>query len=92
MTSEPEPRISPLWMLLPAVLFVGNFIGALFSNTSNSQNGVYDAGEIIATMAVDAVLIGYVVFAVWASRRPIAPTLALRRTPLRPAVKLAAGR
>jgi membrane protease YdiL (CAAX protease family) len=76
-------------MLAPALLFIGNFIGALFTSGPGESNAVYNAPEIVATVVIDLILIGYVVFAVWASHCPIAPTLALRRPPLRRALKLA---
>lgn len=76
-------------MLAPALLFIGNFIGALVSSAPAQSNAVYNATEIAATVVIDLILIGYVVFAVWASHCPIAPTLALRRAPLRPTLKLA---
>jgi membrane protease YdiL (CAAX protease family) len=90
LTDSPAARISPWWMLAPALLFIANFIGALVTNAPSSKNAVYDATEIVGTLAVDLILIGYVVFAVWASRQPIRATLALRPTPLRRAVKLGA--
>jgi membrane protease YdiL (CAAX protease family) len=91
MTAAPAPRLSPWWMLVPAALFIANFVATVASGTPNSQNAVYDAAEILGTVAVDLILIGYVVFAAWASRRPIAPALALRRTPLGPAVRMGAA-
>jgi membrane protease YdiL (CAAX protease family) len=89
LTDAPASRVSPWWMLAPALLFIGNFIGALVSSAPAESNAVYNATEIAATVVIDLVLIGYVVFAVWASHCPIAPTLALRRAPLRPTLKLA---
>jgi membrane protease YdiL (CAAX protease family) len=88
LTDAPAPRLSPWWMLAPALLFIANFIGGLLTNGPSARNTVYNATAIVGTVVVDVVLIVYVVFAAWASRRPIAPTLALRRTPLRPALKL----
>ena len=88
MTDPPAPRLSPWWMLAPALLFIANFVGGLFTNGPSQKNTVYNATAIIGTVVVDLVLIAYVLFAAWASRRPIGPTLALRRTPLRPAIKL----
>jgi uncharacterized protein len=76
-------------MLAPALLFVGNFIGTLVTSAPAEKNAVYSASQIGGTLAVDLILIVYVVFAVWVSRQPIAPTLALRRTPLRPTLKRA---
>jgi membrane protease YdiL (CAAX protease family) len=89
---EPAPRLSPWWMLPPALLFIANFVGALVagSSSSSSSNAVYDAAEIVGTIVLDLVLIGYVLFAAWISRRPVAPTLALRPTPVRRAVRLGA--
>ncbi len=88
MTPEPAPRVSPWWMAAPALLFIANFLAATFSASSSSNNAAYDAAAIVGTVVVDLVLIGYVLFATRASRRPIVPTLALVRTPLRPAVRL----
>jgi membrane protease YdiL (CAAX protease family) len=88
LTPEPAPRVSPWWMAAPALLFIANFLAATFSSSSSSNNAVYDAAAIVGTVVVDLVLIGYVLFATRASRRPIVPTLALVRTPLRPAVRL----
>ena len=93
MTLEPEPapRLSPWWMLAPALLFIANFVGALVAgDSSSSSNAVYNATAIVGTVVVDLVLIVYVLFAAWISHRPVAPTLALQRTPVRPAVKLGA--
>jgi CAAX protease family protein len=88
LTDEPAPRLSPWWMAAPALLFIANFLAATFSSSSSSQNAVYDATAIVGTVVVDVILIGYVLFATRVSRRPVVPTLALVRTPLRPAVKL----
>jgi uncharacterized protein len=88
LTDDAPPRLSPWWMLAPATLFIANFIGGLVTNGPSAKNTVYNATAILGTVAVDLLLIVYVVFAAWASRRPVAPTLALRRTPLRPALKL----
>jgi membrane protease YdiL (CAAX protease family) len=88
LTAEPAPRVSPWWMAAPALLFIANFLAAAFSSSSTSKNAVYDAAAIVGTVVVDLVLIGYVLFAVRMSRRPIVPTLALVPTPLRPAIRL----
>jgi CAAX protease family protein len=88
LTAEPALRVSPWWMAAPALLFIANFLAATFSSSSSSSNAVYDAAAIVGTVVVDLVLIGYVLLATRVSRRPIAPTLALARTPLRPAVRL----
>jgi membrane protease YdiL (CAAX protease family) len=92
LTPEPAPRLSPWWMLAPALLFIANFIGALFtSSSSSSSNAVYNATAIVGTIVVDLALIVYVLFSAWASHRPVAPTLGMRRTPLRPALRLGAA-
>jgi membrane protease YdiL (CAAX protease family) len=76
-------------MAAPALLFIANFLAAAFSSGSSSENNaVYDATAIVGTVVVDLVLIGYVLFATRVSRRPVVRTLALLRTPLRPAVRL----
>jgi membrane protease YdiL (CAAX protease family) len=91
LTDEPAPRLSPWWMAAPALLFIANFLAATFSSSSSSNNAVYDATAIVGTVVVDLILIGYVLFATRVSRRPIVRTLALLRTPLRPAVRLGLG-
>jgi membrane protease YdiL (CAAX protease family) len=91
LTDEPAPRLSPWWMAAPALLFIANFLAATFSSSSSSNNAVYDATAIVGTVVVDLVLIGYVLFATRVSRRPIVRTLALLRTPLRPAARLGLG-
>ncbi len=91
MTDEPAPRLSPWWMAAPALLFIANFVAAAFTSSSTSKNAVYNASAIVGTVAVDVVLIGYVLFAARASRRPVARTLAIVRTPLRPAIRLCLG-
>jgi uncharacterized protein len=91
LTDEPAPRLSPWWMAAPALLFVANFLAATLSSSSSSKNAVYDATAIVGTVVVDLVLIGYVLFATRVSRRPVVRTLALVRTPLRPAVRLGLG-
>ncbi len=90
MTADPAPRLSPWWMLAPALLFIANFVAGLVASGKTSNNAVYNASAIVGTVVVDLALIGYVLFAAWISHRPVAPTLALRRTPLRPAIKLGA--
>ena len=91
MTDEPAPRVSPWWMAAPALLFITNFAAAGLTSTSSTKNAVYSASAIIGTIAVDLVLIGYVLFAVRMSHCPIRPTLAIVRTPLRAAVRLGLG-
>jgi uncharacterized protein len=91
LTDERARRVSPWWMAAPALLFIANFLAATFSSSSSSKNAVYNAAAIVGTVVVDLVLTGYVLLAVRVSRRPIRPTLALVRTPLRPAVRLALG-
>jgi hypothetical protein len=75
-------------MAAPALLFIANFVAAALTSTSSTKNAVYSASAIIGTIAVDVVLVGYVLFAVRVSHRPITPTLALVRTPLRAAIRL----
>ena len=83
-------RVSAWWLLAPGLLFGLNFVAAVFtsSTTTNQKDMVYDLTPIITTAVVDGVLIGYCVFAVWISRAPVASVLAMRRTPLRRAVGL----
>lgn len=82
----PERRVSPWWMLLPAVLFVLNFVGGLASDTGDRANAVYDLPTLVAAGAIEAALAGYAMLAARLSAQPIAETLAIRRVPLRPAL------
>ena len=82
----PARRVSPWWMLLPALLFVLNFIGGLTQDTGDRANAVYDLAMLVTNGAVEAALAGYAVLAVRLSAQPIAETLAIRRVPLRPAL------
>jgi membrane protease YdiL (CAAX protease family) len=90
--NDPRPpgRVSPWWLVAPALLFIGNFIGALFTSTDQS-NLVYQLAPIVATAVTDLVLAGYVLLAVRTSHLPIAPTLGLRRVPLGIAAALVAA-
>ncbi len=82
----PERRVSPWWMLLPALLFVLNFIGGLTQDTGDRANAVYDLSTLVASGAIEAALAGYAVLAARLSAQPIAETLAIRRVPLRAAL------
>jgi membrane protease YdiL (CAAX protease family) len=83
---KPERRVSPWWMLLPAALFVLNFVGGLTQDTGERANAVYDLPTLVASGAIEAALAGYAVLAARVSAGPIAETLAIRRVPLRPAL------
>ena len=82
----PERRVSPWWMLLPALLFVLNFIGGLMADTGDRANAVYDVSTLVASGAIEAALAGYAVLAARVSAQPVAETLAIRRVPLRGAL------
>jgi membrane protease YdiL (CAAX protease family) len=82
----PERRVSPWWMLLPAVLFVLNFVGGLAQGTGDRANTVYDMPTLVASGAIEVALAGYAMLAARLSAQPIAETLAIRRVPLRPAL------
>jgi membrane protease YdiL (CAAX protease family) len=73
-------------MLLPALLFVLNFIGGLTEDTGDRANAVYDLSTLVASGAIEAALAGYAVLATRLSAQPIAATLAIRRVPLRAAL------
>jgi membrane protease YdiL (CAAX protease family) len=85
-----ERRVSPWWMLFPAVLFVLNFIGGVTNGGGDRSNEVYDITGIVASGAVEAAMAGYALVAVRLSGGPIADTLALRRVPLRHAIVVGA--
>jgi CAAX protease family protein len=78
-----ERRVSPWWMLLPAILFVLNFIGGLVADGGSRSNAVYDISTMLASGAIEAALAGYALLAAGFSGGPIAETLAMRRVPLR---------
>jgi membrane protease YdiL (CAAX protease family) len=78
--------VSPWWMLLPAILFVLNFVGGLVQDTGDRANAVYDLPTLVASGAIEAALAGYAMLAARVSAEPIAGTLAIRRVPLRPAL------
>jgi len=82
----PERRVSPWWMLLPAILFVLNFLGGLTQDTGERANAVYDLPTLLASGAIEAALAGYAALAARVSPGPIAETLAIRRVPLRTAL------
>ena len=89
VTSE-QPRVSPWWLVAPAVLFLLNFVGGAISGGSDQSNAVYQLSLIAQTAVFDLLLVVYVVFAAWRSGGPVPATLALRRVPLWPAVRLVA--
>jgi CAAX protease family protein len=80
-----ERRVSPWWMLLPALLFILNFVGGLASSGDNRSNQVYDVATLVASGAIEAVLAGYALLAAQVSGGSICETLAIRRVPLRTA-------
>ena len=84
-------RVSPWWMLLPSILFVLNFVGGAAQGGGDRSNAVYDLTGLVVSAALEAVFAGYALLAVVLSHEPVADTLALRRTPLWPAVRLVAG-
>jgi membrane protease YdiL (CAAX protease family) len=89
VTSQ-QPRVSPWWLVAPAVLFLLNFVGGAISGGSDQSNAVYQLSLIAQTAVFDLLLVVYVVFAAWRSGGPVLGTLALRRVPLWPAVRLVA--
>lgn len=80
-------RVSPWWMLPPALLFAANFVVAL--GQRSPSNLIYDPGLIVANAIGDLILVGYVWLAVAVSHADLRSTLALRRPPLGAAAKLA---
>lgn len=86
-----ERRVSPWWMLLPAILFVLNFVGGLADGGASRSNTVYDIPTMVASGAVEAALAGYAFLAAGLSGGPIAEALAIRRVPLRRALIAAAA-
>jgi membrane protease YdiL (CAAX protease family) len=85
-----QPRVSPWWLVAPAALFLINFVGGAVEGGSDQSNAVYQLSLIAQTAVFDLLLVVYVVFAAWRSDGPLPATLALRRVPLWPAVRLVA--
>ena len=90
MIAAHRSRVSAWWLLGPGLLFGFNFLAALISTSSPDKNLVYNLSAIVVTAVLDVVLIGYVLFAVRMSNAPIADTLAMRRTPVLPAIGMGA--
>ena len=86
---NPGRRVSPWWMLLPAILFVLNFVGGLADGGASRSNTVYDIPTMVASGAIEAALAGYAVLAAGFSGGPVGETLAVRRVPLRRALSVA---
>jgi CAAX protease family protein len=80
-----ERRVSPWWMVLPAALFILNFVGGLANSGDNRSNEVYDVTGLVASGAIEAMLAGYALVAAQVSGGSIRETLAIRRVPLRAA-------
>jgi membrane protease YdiL (CAAX protease family) len=81
--------VSAWWLVSPVVLFGSNFVYGLTVHVDQS-NLVYQPAPLISNAVLDGLLAGYVLLAVRSSHVDPADTLALRRTPWRPAVALAA--
>ena len=93
MTIDPPAataRVSPWWLAGPVLLFGGNFLAALSMHTDQS-NLVYQLSTVLATVFADLILVAYALVAVRMSHKDERETLALRRVPLQPALRLAAG-
>ncbi len=85
MSTAPA-RVSPLWLVPPALLFAS----AWLVEGSETDNAVY-RGELLAAGAVQALLFtGYCLLAAALSRRPPRVVLAIRRVDRRVVVRLAA--
>jgi membrane protease YdiL (CAAX protease family) len=70
-------------MLLPAILFVVNFVAGAASSGGDRSNEVYDMTGLVASGAIEAALAGYALLAAQVSGGSIRETLAIRRVPLR---------
>ena len=86
-----DRRVSPWWMLLPAIVFVLNFVGGATQGDVSRSNAVYDLPGLAVSAVLEALFAGYALLAVVMSHQPVTETLALRRTRLWPAVRLVAG-
>ncbi len=93
MSGEPQEqrRVSPWWMLPPAVVFTANFIAANVATSTDQSNGVYNASYVGAAAITALVIGGYALFAAWVSTRSIRPVLAIRRVDPMRAAQLAAA-
>jgi membrane protease YdiL (CAAX protease family) len=88
VSAPPARTPSPLWLLPPACLFALEIITVLVNGETNQQtNAAYHFGDVLGLGAFTLVLGLYTVAAVHFSRLDLRETLAIRRTPLRPALR-----
>jgi membrane protease YdiL (CAAX protease family) len=89
--SAEQTRVSPWWMLPPAVVFTANFIAANLASGDDQTNGVYKASYVAAAAVTALVIGGYALFGAWVSTRSLRPVLAIRPVEPGRAVRLAAA-
>lgn len=87
--SAPEARTpSPLWLLPPASLFALEILSVLVNGeTDQPTNAAYHFGDVLGLAAFTLLLGLYTLAAVRFSRLDLRQTLAIRRAPLRPALR-----
>ncbi|HEY0388088.1 MAG TPA: CPBP family intramembrane glutamic endopeptidase [Gaiellales bacterium] len=79
MNERDGPRISPLWLIAPALLIVSNVVLLNTASTTSTRNGVYRPSVVAGALVSAAVFGGYALVAARASRVPVREALALRR-------------
>jgi uncharacterized protein len=87
-----SPRISPWWLIPPAILIVANMIQLNTASPSDLRNGVYQ-GTVVASAVVSGLILGgYALLAARLGSPSVAASLALRRpADLGMAAKLTVG-
>jgi len=87
VTAPQARRPSAWWLLPPAILFGAEILSVLTSSSRNQgSNGAYHLSDILGLALFTLILGGYTLLAVRFSRLDIRQTLAIRPTPLRPAI------
>ena len=88
MSAPPARTPSPFWLLPPAILFGLEIVSVLVGGESNQPtNAAYHFGDVLGLAAFTLLLGLYTLAAVRFSRLDLRQTLAIRRAPLRPALR-----
>ena len=79
MTEEPSRRISPWWIVPPALVFGLQFAAVAAGGAPDSENGVYQVSYIVAAAISAGIFAGYAWLAANRSHVAVRPALALVR-------------
>ena len=79
MIERDVPRISPWWLIPPALLFISNAILINTASSKSTRNGVYQWSVVGAALLTAMLFGGYALLAAWRSHVPVRQTMAMRR-------------